>query len=166
VDIKKKNENSILKNISKMAQELGIPSPQNVTVVKIKETDDPNKKILELVQGKWDSSAPWFVIDGNNRVFVLSSLESIMELINSLKKTKYENFNLKLEKAILENLPIDFHDVWVVAMQEIQNRLSKSKDRHLLDIDVKKLIKDIKKNYPNLFIKLKDLSFPKGNENI
>jgi len=164
VDIKKVDGKNLIQNINKMADELGIVNPENITVVKISETEDPDKKILELVQGKWDSQAPWFVIGDDNKVYVLSSLESIMELINSLKKTKYENFNLKLEKAILENLPVDFNDVWVVAMQEIQNMLSKSKDKLLLDIDIKKLIKDIKKNHPNLFLKLKDFGFPSQNQ--
>ena len=164
MQLKNISGDNLLQNLTKMADELGIANPQNITVVKISETDDPDKKTLELIQGSWDSQAPWFVIGDNNKVYVLSSLESIMELINSLKKTKYENFNLKLEKAILENLPVDFNDVWVVAMQEIQNRLSKSKDKHLLDIDIKKLIKDIKKNHPNLFIKLKDLGFSQENK--
>jgi len=159
VQLKNIDGDNLLENINKMADELGIVDAKNLTVVKITDAEDPNKKILELLQGKWDSKAPWFVIGEDNKVYVLSSLESIMELINSLRKTKYENFNLKLEKAILENLPVDFNDVWVVAMQEIQNRLSKSKDKHLLDIDIKKLIKDIKKNHPNLFLKLKDLGF-------
>ena len=164
MQLKNMSGDILLQNLTKMADELGIANPQNITVVKISETDDPDKKTLELIQGSWDSQAPWFVIDDNNKVYVLSSLESIMELINSLKKTKYENFNLKLEKAILENLPVDFNDVWIVAMQEIQNRLSKSKDKHLLDIDIKNLIKDIKKNHPNLFIKLKDLGFSQENK--
>jgi len=159
VEIKKITGENLLDNIGKMAQELGINAPEEITVVKIKETEDPDKKILELIQGEWDSKAPWFVIGDDNRVYVLSSLESIMELINSLRKTKYENFNLKLEKAILENLPVDFNDVWVVAMQEIQNRLANTQDKQLLDIDIKRLIQDIKKNHPNLFLKLKDLGF-------
>ncbi|WP_281951417.1 DUF2603 domain-containing protein [Nitrosophilus kaiyonis] len=164
MQLKNLNGENLLQNINKMANELGIPSPENITVVKISNTQDPDKKTLELIQGAWDSKAPWFVIGDDNKVYVLSSIESIMELINSLKKTKYENFNLKLEKAILENLPVDFNDVWVVAMQEIQNRLAKSKNKHLLDIDIKKLIKDIKKNHPNLFLKLKDLGFSQQNE--
>ncbi len=154
---------NLLQNIDRLADELGIVNRDEIVVVKINDTDDPNKKVLELIKGEWDSNAPWFVIGRDNKVFFLSSIESILELINSIKKTKYENFNLKLEKAILENLPIDFNDVWVVAMQEIQNRLSKTKDKHLLDIDIKSLIKDIKKNYPNLFLKLKDLGFPPNN---
>lgn len=164
MELEKINGKNLIQNLNKMAEELGILNPEDITVVKIIKTDDPNRKTLELVQGSWDSKAPWFVIGEDDKVYFLSSLESIMELINSLKKTKYENFNLKLEKAILENLPVDFNDVWVVAMQEIQNRLSKSKDKHLLDIDIKKLIKDIKKNHPNLFLKLKDLGFHQENK--
>ncbi len=163
MDIKKIDGENIIENVEDIAKELGIVPSKNLTVVKIKEDSDPNKKVLELLHGSWDSKAPWFVIGEDNKIHVLSSIESMIELINSLKKTTYENFNLKLEKAILENLPIDFNDVWVVAMKEIKNRLSKSKNKNLLDIDIKKLIKDIKKNHPNLFLKLKDLGYPPNN---
>lgn len=165
MDIKKIDGSNIVENVDKIAKELGIVPSDNITIVKIKDSEDPNKKTLELIRGSWDSKAPWFVVGEDNRVHVLSTLDSIVELINSLKKSSYENFNLKLEKAILENLPIDFNDVWVVAMKEIQDRLSKSKNKNLLDIDIKKIVKDIKKNHPNLFFKLKDLGYPPQNIN-
>ncbi len=151
---------NLLAQINKMATDLGIDNPQNVTVVRLEDTEDPNKKTLELIQGSWESKAPWFVINQKDKVFVLSSLESILHLIKSLNEAKYENFNLKLEKAILENLPVDFNDVWVVAMSEIQKRLAQSKNKNLLDIDIKKLVSDIKKNHPNLFMNLKNFQFP------
>ncbi|BCD61536.1 MULTISPECIES: DUF2603 domain-containing protein [Nitratiruptor] len=151
---------NLLSQINKMAGQLGIENPANVTVVKLEDTEDPNKKTLELIQGSWENNAPWFVIGKENKVFVLSSLEAMLHLIKSLNEAKYENFNLKLEKAILENLPIDFNDVWVVAMNEIQKRLAESKNKNLLDIDIKKLVQDIKKNHPNLFMRLKDFQFP------
>ncbi len=156
--IKISGEN-LLAQINKLATDLGIENPANVTVVRLEDTDDPNKKTLELVQGSWENRAPWFVVDKDDRVFVLSSIESVLQLIKSLNEAKYENFNLKLEKAILENLPVDFNDVWVVAMSEIQKRLSESKNKNVLDIDIKKLVRDIKKNHPNLFLNLKQFPF-------
>ncbi|MRJ02773.1 MAG: DUF2603 domain-containing protein [Epsilonproteobacteria bacterium] len=146
---------NLLAKINKLATDLGIENPQNVTVVRLTDTDDPDKKILELIQGSWENKAPWFVVDGEGKVYLLSSIESLLQLIKSLNETKYENFNLKLEKAILENLPIDFNDVWVVAMSEIQKRLAESQNKNVLDIDIKRLIKEIKKNHPNLFMNLK-----------
>ncbi len=154
----------VLNHINKMATELGIENPQNVTIVRLEDTEDPNKKTLELVQGSWDNKAPWFVITKDDKIFVLSSLEAIMHLIRSLHEAKYENFNLKLEKAILENIPVDFNDVWVVAMNEIQKRLAESKNKNLLDIDIKKLVQDIKRHHPNLFMRLKDFQFPPMGE--
>ncbi len=151
---------NLLTHINKMAMELGIENPQKVTIVKLEDTEDPNKKTLELIQGSWENNAPWFVIGKDDKIFVLSSLESILQLIKSLNEAKYENFNLKLEKAILENLPVDFNDVWVVAMNEIQKRISESKNKNLLDIDIKKLVQDIKRHHPNLFMRLKDFQFP------
>ncbi|BCD59694.1 MULTISPECIES: DUF2603 domain-containing protein [unclassified Nitratiruptor] len=160
MNIEKSSGKALMTKINNLAKELGIENPQGVTIVRLEDTDDPNKKTLELVQGSWENKAPWFVIDNEEKVHVLSTLESILHLIRSLNEAKYENFNLKLEKAILENLPIDFNDVWVVAMSEIQKRLAESKNKNLLDIDIKKLVKDIKKHHPNLFMQLKDLQFP------
>jgi hypothetical protein len=156
--IKISGEN-LLNKINKMATDLGIENSKNVTVVKLKDGDEPDKKILELIQGSWEDSAPWFVIDEKDRVFVLSSIESILSLIKSLNETQYENFNLKLEKAILENLPVDFNDVWVVAMSEIQKKIAEAKNKNILDIDIKKLIKSIKQHHPNLFLNLKNYPF-------
>ncbi len=153
---------NLLSEINKMATELGIENPAGVTIVKMSDADEPNKKVLELIQGSWENNAPWFVIDDKDRVFVLSSIESILSLIKSLNEAKYENFNLKLEKAILENLPVDFNDVWVVAMSEIQKRVADSKNKNVLDIDIKKLVNEIKRNHPNLFLNLKNYSFPEG----
>jgi len=150
---------NLLARINQMAKDLGVESPAGITIVRLKSSDDPNKKILELVQGSWDNRAPWFVIDENDRIYVLSSIESILQLIRSLGEARHENFNLKLEKAILENLPVDFNDVWVVAMSEIQKRLAESKNKNYLDIDIKELLRDIKKNHPNLFLNLKQFPF-------
>ena len=157
--IKISGEN-LLAQINKLAADLGVENPAGVTVVRLEDTEDPNKKTLELVQGSWENKAPWFVVDKNDRVFALSSIESVLQLIKSLNEAKYENFNLKLEKAILENLPVDFNDVWVVAMSEIQKRLAESKNKNVPDIDIKKLVRDIKKNHPNLFLNLKQFPFP------
>jgi len=151
---------NLLARINKIAKDLGIDNPSGVTVVRLVDTDEPHRKCLELVQGSWENKAPWFVVDGEDRVYVLSSIESILQLIKSLNESKYENFNLKLEKAILENLPVDFNDVWVVAMSEIQKRLAESKNKNVLDIDIKQLVREIKKNHPNLFLNLKQVQFP------
>jgi len=162
VEIKPIKGSELLKQIGTMAKDMGIENPQDVTVVHLVDTDDPNKKILELIQGSWENRAPWFVIGKDDKIFVLSSLESILQLLKSLNEAKYENFNLKLEKAILENLPVDFNDVWVVAMDEIQKRLSESKNKNLLDIDIRKLVKDIKKHHPNLFLSFEKMKFERS----
>ena len=62
---------------------------------------------------------------------------------------------MKLEKSILQQLPLDFQDVWAVAMEEI----GKSKKN---EIDFDKLVKKIKKEHPNLFLDLKDFYLPEG----
>jgi len=164
IKLDNQNNESLLAKINKLAGDLGIENPQGVTVVRLLDTEDPNRKMLELVQGSWESKAPWFVVDESGRLFVLSSIESILQLVKSLNEAKYENFTLKLEKAILENLPVDFNDVWVVAMNEIQKRLAESKSKNYLDLDIKQLVKEIKRNHPNLFMNLKQFPFQPQSE--
>ena len=76
-------------------------------------------------------------------------------MIEHFKQAEQEALFLKLEKSILQQLPLDFQDVLTVAREEI----NKSKKK---DIDFDKLVKKIKKEHPNLFLDINDLYLPEG----
>lgn len=57
-----------------------------------------------------------------------------------------------LEKEILQEMPRDFDDVFVVAKTLLKSIQSKKKN--LTIYDIKKVVKEIKINYPNLFINI------------
>ena len=61
---------------------------------------------------------------------------------------------LKLEKAILERYPIDFHDVWAVAMDRIKKLALTRPKSVVVNLDLDWLVSEIKQEYPNLFYHL------------
>lgn len=152
------NENEKVQNaldkIKILSKKIGIDENHEKTILNLEDTDNPEKKLLTLQSGNWENEEPWFVIDKNGKIHTMLSLDTLLHIVKSLKVAQEENFNLKLEKSIWQNVPIDFQDVWVVAMDEIKKELAKSKDKKSFGIDIDKVVKDIKKKYPNLFLNL------------
>jgi hypothetical protein len=144
-----------LQKIEEVAKSLDLANSSR-TVLRLSSTDDPNKKTLELLSGEWDTKRPWFVIDENGKVHALTSVKSFMEFIKSLHGISSENFSLKLEKAIWRNFPIDFGDVWAVAIVELESRLAQNRETRILEVDIEKLVERIRKEHPNLFYHLRE----------
>jgi hypothetical protein len=135
------------------------------TVLRLNDTDDPNKKTLELLSGEWDPKKPWFIIDAGGAIHALTSVESCMQFIRSLHGVSSENFGLKLEKAIWQNMPVDFSDVWAVAIGELESKLANNRDSRILEVNVESLIERIRREHPNLFYHIKEdvLEPPSGD---
>ncbi len=154
----------LIKKVETLSKSLGF-GENDKTLFEIKKTDDPNVKELHLKSGSWDSDDPWFAIDEEDtkKAYAFIPSSSFTQMLNILKQAQKENFDLKLEKTIWQNVPTDFDDVWVVAMDEIR-RLAQNEGNKPVSIDLEKLIADIKKEHPNLFINLKDF-YPNQIEN-
>jgi len=127
------------------------------TVIEIADTDNPDVKTLNLKSGSWGNKEPWFIIDENKKLHTMVSVDTMHKLIENFKQLQEDNFDLKLEKTILQHVPIDYQDVWVVAMDEIKKMAQTKGETKSLSIDLEKLLRKIKKEYPNLFLNLKDL---------
>ncbi|WP_201352515.1 DUF2603 domain-containing protein [Hydrogenimonas urashimensis] len=145
-----------LKEIDLVAKRLGMPKPTERPVLEIKPAGDEKHKLLELKRGDWGDEQPWFVIDEDGKLLILSTAEAMMGIMNSLQHMGEEVFKARLERAIAKELPIDFHDVWTVAMHELQQRL-KEGGQKAASVDLENLVKSIKRQHPNLFYSLKDL---------
>ncbi len=143
--------------IEKIKKYVGDDNVQYETVIEVENTDNPDVKTLNLKSGTWSGKEPWFVIDENQKLHTMISIDSINKLINNFKQLQQDNFELKLEKTILQHVPIDYQDVWVVAMDEIKKIAIKKGNEKTLNIDLEKLLRKIKKEHPNLFLNLKDL---------
>lgn len=81
--------------------------------------------------------------DSNNKEYYLLSSSCINSLIESAKELEKNKYLLKLEQEIHKNMPIDFEDVWCIAIKELAGKFNKNP---------KNLIKNIRKRYPYLFI--------------
>lgn len=150
----KKSSKSLVM-IEKIAKGLDVSKQKEQTLLEISSSEQENAKILTLKRGSWSGKEPWFVLDEKQKLHALIPIEALSKVMENLRQMEEEAFSMKLEKSILQQLPIDFQDVWTVAMEEVQKRKSK-------DIDFEKLIRKIKKEHPNLFLDLRDLYLPEG----
>jgi len=156
-DLKNLTSEKQLEEIDVLASKLGMPKPTERPVLEIKPVDEKHK-ILELKRGSWSDEQPWFVIDEDGKLMVFSSAEAMMGIMNSLQHMGEEVFKSRLERAIAKELPIDFHDVWTVAIHELQKKLESS-DAEPSSVNLENLVKNIKREHPNLFYSLKNLNF-------
>ena len=153
MEFKRKKEFNM---IEKIAKGLALTKQKEQTVLEIVPNEEENTRLLRLKNGSWSNKKePWLVYDEKQKLHALLSIDTLNKMIEHFKKAEQEALFLKLEKSILQQLPLDFQDVWTVATEEI----SKNKKS---EIDFDKLVKKIKKNHPNLFLDLKDLYLPEG----
>ncbi|MDR1285671.1 MAG: DUF2603 domain-containing protein [Campylobacteraceae bacterium] len=152
-----KNEITVYDKINTISKNIGINDKDDKTILEVELTDNPDVKSLNLKSGSWEAKEPWFVIDEKKKIHTMVSLDTLTRMIENLKTLGQENFELKLEKTIWKHLPVDFGDVWVVAMDEIRRMAKKSDNTQAVKIDIEKLIGNIKKAHPSLFVDLKGI---------
>lgn len=86
----------------------------------------------------------------SNEDCMIISKQEYKEMQESIKNMNNEIIEHIIEKEIIKEMPKDFDDVYVVAKSIINEKRNKKEKLNIYDI--KKIIKDIKLNYPNLFI--------------
>lgn len=123
---------------------------QPISSGNLKQIDETHLSV-ELTEGKLSSSKPCFVCDESGEEYVIISSKILKNLLESMKKAQEERFAISLEKDIANLMPLDFEDVLSVAKAKLLEL-----DLDISEVDTLQLIKEIKKQYPNLFFNLDD----------
>ncbi|AJC86577.1 DUF2603 domain-containing protein [Campylobacter sp. RM16704] len=150
--------NSLIKKrsqeiIDELSAHLGIEK-HNQTIFYLTHINEKEKK-LHLKNGHELAPEPWFIVDENDDVKTMFSVKTLVEFLQNAKDLQKNNFELKLEKAIYQQIPIDFNDVWIVAMDEIKHQVAKGVKE--VNINLDQLISNIHTKHPNLFIDMKEV---------
>jgi hypothetical protein len=113
-------------------------------VEKIKDIT-PNPAIIECKEyelKEGDKNSSLWLIEIDDKPKIALDFDEYISIMESMKKLMKENFELKLEKAILSEFPIDYDDVKAVVLEEMKE----NPNMNLNDI-----VKKIKIEHPNLF---------------
>lgn len=142
--------------IEGISKRIGMAKNNEKTIIKISPTKDEKEKCCTLKSGSWEGDEPWFIIDEDEKLHTLVSLDTLTKMVGNIRATQEENFNLKLEKTIWKHIPVDFSDVWTVVMDELRALSKKSKDIKAININLNQLVSKVKKEHPNLFLNIDD----------
>ena len=149
-ELAKSNENSTskklinsLKIIENISHTLGISDRERITF-DIEEVSS-NELRVRIVNGTKNFKSPWFAIK-NEEPYIFMPAEILDMVFRMLRTAQKESFDLRLERSIWQHMPIDFGDVWRVAMDEL------ARGNFAKEPDLEKLIAKIKQEHPNLFV--------------
>ncbi|GAB6074599.1 DUF2603 domain-containing protein [Nautilia lithotrophica] len=100
-------------------------------------------KNFEIIEG--DLKNPLWIMQINDQLKIVLDVDEYMKLMESMKNIMKENFELKLEKAILSEFPVDYDDVKAVVLEEMKRNENAS---------ITEIINKVKLEHPNLFYNL------------
>ena len=132
-----------LKIIENISHTLGISDRERITF-DIEEVSS-NELRVRIVNGTKNFKSPWFAIK-NEEPYIFMPAEILDMVFRMLRTAQKESFDLRLERSIWQHMPIDFGDVWRVAMDEL------ARGNFAKEPDLEKLIAKIKQEHPNLFV--------------
>ncbi len=139
-----------LKLIEGLSKILGIKERDRITF-DIDDSEAESGEIkIRIKNGEVNYKTPWFSIK-NEEPFIFMPAGLLDVVLKMLKNAQRESFELKLEKSIWQHLPVDFGDVWRVAMNEI------AKHKYKKEPDLDKIVDKIKREHPNLFVDVSNL---------
>lgn len=105
---------------------------------------------IQLQSGKFSSTEPCFLKDEKNKEYVVLPQKVLQSIIGLIRKAHEDRLKVELERDIVSLTPVDFDDVMSVAIKKIEEL--RQKDGSLPNINTMQLIKQIKREHPNLFL--------------
>jgi len=124
---------------------------------------EAGRKEITYSEKSWNGRDALYLKADDGGAYVMMEEGNFNKIVKLLKSHQDEMFRLRLEKEILQNMPIDFDDVWIVAMNEIRKSAQVSKSKH---IDTRDVVRSIKKTHPNLFFDMESLISSGNQENL
>jgi hypothetical protein len=100
-------------------------------------------KDLEVIEGDLNNPL-WVMITPDKKLKVAIDVDEYVSMMDTLKKAMKENIDLKLEREILSEFPIDYEDVKAVVLEEMKES----------DKSIKEIVEKVKLEHPNLFYNL------------
>ncbi|GAD19619.1 DUF2603 domain-containing protein [Helicobacter fennelliae] len=119
-----------------------------------------SQMLLHLEKGSFDPHEMWFMKDDDENEYAVMPQNVLKKIISIIRNAHEEKVYLELSRDISQNTPIDFDDVMVVALERLESR--RLPDGSLPQINTKAMVKELKKEYPNLFIDLNQYYFLQG----
>lgn len=116
--------------------------------------------LLHLEKGEFDPREAWFLHDDDGEEYVVMPQNILKKIISIIRNAHEEKLLLELSRDISQQTPVDFDDVLAVALNKLESR--RLPDGSLPKINTKSLIKEIKKQYPNLFLNIPEQFLFKG----
>lgn len=155
------NLKKVLKQINEITSEFGIPKSKR-TIYNIKNINEYEKQI-ELKKGNFTKNEISFGIYENKNLKITMDSKLFLKLLSRYKDIQRENFSLILEKLIFQEMPIDYADVQAVVIKEISAKFENNSG--ITEIELEKIVKNVKIKYPNLFLNLNNFEFLNSMEN-
>ena len=106
-------------------------------------------KELEVKEGSLDS--PIWIMEVKDKLKIVVEPEMYLNMMKDMNELLDEMLELKLEKAILSEFPVDYEDVKAVVLKELEEHPDKN---------IYEIIRKIKLENPNLFYNI-DLDIDK-----
>lgn len=100
-------------------------------------------KDLEIIEG--DKNTSFWFMEVDNKLKIVLDAKEYMNLMNNLKQVMKENFELKLEREILSEFPVDYEDVKAVVLEKMKEDDS---------LSIKDAVEKVKIEHPNLFFEM------------
>ena len=114
-----------------------------------------DKKQIKTLTTSRDLEDPFILKNDKGQESVVFSSEVFAQMVSKLEELKQQQLELELEKEIASQMPVDFDDVWKVAITQLEEDQKKNLDDEL---DVSFVVKKIRKSHPNLFIDMSEIA--------